>query len=424
MFNRLVLSIFGAIIIGSIVWTVFGQSEVALTISYIAAGFTFLVLVLPGREKGKRAWDASHEKPADPRELSFAGKVRGVIGLVLLGSAVCIGLWYAAISQLGPTPNPEQVPSDCDRIRVVIGAPQTVVCPNTKDPSVWKTFFAQYVTPLAGEDWPKQLATGLLKSCPATYIKAKEEPKCSLDIGSFSKEYDRYLNAKNTTVTKRLDFDPNAFLQALALVGILAGLNTLGIGISLASLIPDRTGLRSDAKKWLGKIGADTIFVICLYFFFNNDGYGIILGNYDPRLKPAVESLIAIGFNTAIAIPLVGFFTAASGLAAGELTKIGKGAGSGIAIGTVLIASIIAFFSASAGQVPGWMYTIGIVEIMQQNPGLDINLAIGSVVLGGIEFTGLISTLLGPVWTAFSIGEALIRGLGLAEKLGMLPPRD
>lgn len=423
MLNRLIRSIFGAIIIGSAVWNIGGQSEAALTLSYFASGLIFFILLLPGGGKGKRSSvEAPREKKAGPKELSFAGKVRGVIGLVLLGSVLCIGLWYWAVSNMGPTPNPVSLPPDCERIKSTIGAPQTAVCPNTKDPVAWKNFFSPYVTPLVGEDWPKQLSTALLRSCPPKYVRAKEEPKCSLDIGSFSKEYDRYLNAKNNVGSKRLDFDPDAFLRAFAIVGFLAGLNTLGIGISLASLIPDRTGLRSDAKKWLGKIGADTIFVICLYFFFASDGYSIVLGKYDPRLKPAIDSLIAIGLNTAFAIPLVGLFTAALGLAAGELTKIGKGAGTGIAIGTVVLASIITFFSAAAGQVPGWMYTVGIVEILQKYPGMDINLAIGSVILGGIAFTGLISTILGPIWTIALIGGALIRGLDLAEKLGWKQP--
>jgi len=347
-------------------------------------------------------------------KMSFEGAVKMffIVALLAIGISWVLGnVTIVTFDNISPRTNPAPMPSECIMVLKTMGLDEKTNCPQNR--TEWRTFIVKNTSQLASKNWQKELEYALLGTCPEHDVKIAARG-CQLNYGMFAKTYATYLDAKGKIVDSRWLMKDSTIWNAILLVGILGALNVV-IGIAI------RIG-----GQTLGKITATTIFAAVVAIGANFNVYPFFWTywneGYSYEIQIAIQHLMGIGFSAALIGPFVSLLTFGLGFAVGEITRFGRGTGFLIGGGLTIVAMSIAFASETIGLLPQWYMFLGIMDIMANTPGLDVNTAVMSVVVGGMIFGGFIAGPLGPIWGLASTLGSMAKGSQAAEKLGMTGP--
>lgn len=365
---------------------------------YLFAGLGLLMFL--ARDAGKENEEKPKEKKDRGMTLVTWLAVAGMVSVLLTAGAQF--MFQEWVPQVNTTP----MPTDCSQVLRVLGIDPKATCP--KNRVEWQTLIDSKVTPFVSVTvWNRELENSLLgESCPEMRAKVQGTAQCQLDAGKFALSYSRYLDEKNEVLSRRWS------LQGVEWLLILAG------GLAFFSFFaPKLTLARLTRTKDLpmGSITITTFVAVAIVGVLVLHPLIPFFGN--SVLSPALWQLFWLGFLMPIAIAFIGAITFGAGKLTSELTKMRKGASFAVALLLTLAAVLVAVASDLLGLIPSWGQFFGVIQVMNENPGLTLAVAVQVTFLGGVAFSGLVSGILGPVWTIASTMVSALRNHEAMEKV-------
>jgi len=338
-----------------------------------------------------------------------------VVMLVVFG--IAMALLSDTMYKISPHPNPVEVASfpTADCVKAEQALKITGACPTTREG--WISAARSKLTPLSNGDWPTiVINNGLMENCPEKWVPVTgPAPNCTLSYGGLVREMNKYLDAKGMIADARWAPDEEKLRQNVLLVGLIGFLAVLLPTIGLTFMIAGQ-------KIVLGSLTFTTAFALAVLFLFGTNTQGLLMGwwfeQYDPALNLAIQKLIGIGAMSVFVGPAIGAVTFALGFGAGELMKWGKTGGFIMGFGTLLVGALAAGLGDMLGLIPNWLYTLGILQVMNANPGLSVTTAMQAMLLGPILVVGCISAPLGPIMTLAFAAVSMAKGTLALGKLG------
>lgn len=365
---------------------------------YLFAGLGLLMFL--ARDAGKENEEKPQEKKDRGMTLVTWLAVAGMVSVLLTAGAQFM------FEEWVPQPSITAMPTDCVQVLRTLGMDPAVKCPTNRQE--WRVLIATKVTPFVSQTvWDKELENALLaESCPEMRAKVQGIAPCQLNAGKFALAYSKYLDEKNEVLSRRWSLQGTEWIFIIA--AILAVLNFFLPAIAIAKIA-------RKPKLPLGKITATTIFAVAVVAVLVVHPLIPLFGS--SQLSKALWQLFWLGFAWPIFIVVVGGLTFGAGKLVSELTSKRNGATFAMGLLLTIAALLITVGSEMLGLIPSWGQLFGIVQIMNENPGMTLATAVQFVFLGGVAFSGLVGGLIGPFWTIVSTMVTAIKNHEAMEKV-------